>query len=129
MKIRQCHRCPHDGKHSKACLTCHLAELGYKGRTIVCIDNVNETTIIQPETSTDTLPDSHRMAIIREWARRRHINAKYLKIMMTFLQLRDSKSEVARELGINPRRVSEALSRIANGNARIRRAFGIVGRE
>jgi len=117
----ECHKCPHDGKGSDACITCGgAAETNHKGRSHVSIDAGDGQTLGEVEASI--------AAVWRGWEGERfpEVSPDAVKVAAAFLSMDDaefalvrslmsgkSMSDVAREEGVTRASVSWRVKRLA----------------
>jgi DNA-binding NarL/FixJ family response regulator len=118
----ECHRCPYNGKHSKACLKCKgPADTNHKGKSFVSIDSGDGQTLGEVEASARISVFSHED--VRSRMPRVHPDA--VRVAVAFLSLTQSDfelvqallggknmSDVSRDVGLTRAAISAQVKRL-----------------
>ena len=135
--VRQCHRCPHDGMQSRACLKCDMPQLSNHGACHISIDALNESSeeLIDNSSASNehqerpfNLPADHSSALLKQWAKDRGLTERQTEVVLSWVIPGSTKSSVAKRVGVSVSRVHQVLKGIAGKDARLLKAFSIKER-
>jgi hypothetical protein len=126
----ECHKCPHNGKRSSACLKCKgPAESNHHGRTFVSVDAGPPEFVESICTQEDLEPEpEHESASVLVWLSAltpRQRDALFLKLKDPSLSMR----EIGRQTGWSQRTISRDLQAVVESipvtaSSGIRRIIG-----